>query len=111
MLLGRLGLPESARWLWSKGRKDEALVIAHKYLRGESELADLDEVVAAIRARLALFHLWVRRMDGNQSVLVLTLEAADLWSAVLLTMNAVTATGHDPTAVHTVPAVDVGGGR
>lgn len=41
LLLGRLGLPESARWLWSKGRKDEALGVAHKYLQGESELADL----------------------------------------------------------------------
>lgn len=32
LLLGRLGLPESARWHWNKGHKEEALRIAHKYI-------------------------------------------------------------------------------
>lgn len=43
LLLGRVGLPESARWLWSKGRKHDARRVAHKYLRGESELADMEK--------------------------------------------------------------------
>ena len=42
LLLGRLGLPESARWLWNKGRHEEARQIAHKYLQGESEMSDME---------------------------------------------------------------------
>lgn len=42
LLLGRIGLPESARWLWSKGREDEARAIAYKYMDGASDIADFE---------------------------------------------------------------------
>jgi len=45
LLLGRIGLPESARWLWNHGRHEEALRVGHKYLPGPAELADMQHEV------------------------------------------------------------------
>ena len=65
---------------------------------------DLDEVVVALTGRLSLPQLRLDQDHQGRTRLVLTLEATDLWQAILLTMNAVTSTGYAPVAVAAEPA-------
>jgi putative MFS transporter len=43
LFLGRLGMPESPRWLWSKGRTNQARSIANRYLESASDMADMEQ--------------------------------------------------------------------
>lgn len=38
LFLGRLGMPESPRWLWSKGRTDQARSVARRYMESASDI-------------------------------------------------------------------------
>ena len=47
LLIGRIGLPESARWLWNVGRHDEARRVTYKYIQNpDEEVADLERELA-----------------------------------------------------------------
>ncbi|WP_321803709.1 MFS transporter [Burkholderia sp. BCC1993] len=47
LFLGRLGMPESPRWLWSKRRIDQARSIAHRYLPNASDMDDMEHETPA----------------------------------------------------------------
>jgi putative MFS transporter len=42
LFLARFGLPESPRWLWNQGRRDDARRIAHRYMESSTEMTDVE---------------------------------------------------------------------
>ncbi|HEX7683572.1 MAG TPA: MFS transporter [Trinickia sp.] len=46
LFVGRLGMPESPRWLWSKRRIDQARSVAHRYMQHASDMADVEHETA-----------------------------------------------------------------
>jgi hypothetical protein len=77
----------------------------------EGATADRDEMREILRDALA--HVDLRIANGAQSrfVLMLTVEATDVWLAVLMAMNAVTATGYVPIALTAEPVRHVRSAR
>jgi MFS transporter, putative metabolite transport protein len=46
LFLGRLGMPESPRWLWAKSRTEQARSIAHRYMESTADMADMEREAA-----------------------------------------------------------------
>ncbi len=44
--LGRIGMPESPRWLWSKRRIEQARSVARRYMKSASDMADVEHEIA-----------------------------------------------------------------
>jgi len=45
LFVGRIGMPESPRWLWSKSRTEEARSVARRYMESASDMADVEQEV------------------------------------------------------------------
>jgi hypothetical protein len=67
---------------------------------------DCDELAAVIARCLTRFHLMITNDGRRRTQLTLTVETSDLWQAVLLTLNAVTSTGHMPVAMTAEPTAE-----
>lgn len=73
----------------------------------EDTTDDRQEMAQILRAGLADFDLRIShddQDDQHRTVLTLTVEAGDLWLAVLIAMHAVVATGYHPVALTAAPA-------
>lgn len=73
--------------------------------------ADPEERAQTLQARLAGLDLRLSPDNHGRTVLTLTVEAGDLWLAVLIAMHAIAATGYRPTALTAGPVTAPNRGR
>jgi hypothetical protein len=76
----------------------------------EGTYVDVDEMLLTLRSALAHFRLELAHDLQGRTVLVLAVETTDLWLAVLMAMNAVTATGYPAVAVQAEPTTSAEAG-